>query len=96
LLQHATKPAQDFQGALSEALGVGHIFTEMKAAEDVNTVRLYFVEDSRHTVESADKDLDLINYCLVDITAPAALAEATKIRDAIIDARDIFRPFAAK
>jgi hypothetical protein len=38
-------------------------------------------QSSLNAVTVGDYDLELVNNCLVDITTPAALAEATKIRD---------------
>jgi hypothetical protein len=87
----------NFQGILSEELTVGRILTEMRSAEDLKTVRLYyFGHSSLAVVSTADADIELINMCLVNIATPAALAEATKIRDVMIEGRNIFRPFATR
>jgi hypothetical protein len=89
--------ATDFQGTVSDAINVGRILTEMKSPEDLNTVRVYyFGQSSLNAATVGDYDLELVNNCLVDITTPAALAEATKIRDAMVRLREIFQPFTVR
>jgi hypothetical protein len=50
---------------------------------------------ARSLVSEADRFLPTINQLLTLIRKPAALAEATKIRDEIVEAREIFKPFVA-
>jgi hypothetical protein len=86
----------DFQGRLSEVITVGQIHMDMKSVEDRSTVRHYFVESLHAFASYADIDVEYINQNLIYFTTPAVLAEATKIRDAMVRLRDIFQPFAGK
>jgi hypothetical protein len=86
----------DFQDRLSQVITVGQIIMDMKSAEDRSTVRLYFSESSHTFVSSADADVEYVNQKLIYFTTPAALAEATKLRDSMVEVRDLFTPFASK
>jgi hypothetical protein len=68
----------------------------MKCPDDVRFTQKQFglVVDS--FVTTADAELSLVNDNRRNVVAPAALAEATNIRDLIVDLRDILKPFAAK
>jgi hypothetical protein len=75
---------------------VAFIVTGMKSPDDLRFTQKQFrlVVDS--FVTTADAELTLINGALGSVAAPAALAEATNIRDVILDLRDFLKPFAAK
>ena len=75
---------------------VAFIVTGMKSPDDLRFTQKQFglVVDS--FVTTADAELVRIDAALGGIAAPAALAEATTIRDVIVDLRDILKPFAAK
>jgi hypothetical protein len=75
---------------------VAFLVTGMKCPDDLRFTQRQFglVVDS--FVATADAELTLINQALASITAPPAIAEATSIRDVIVDLRDFLKPFAAK
>ena len=75
---------------------VAFIVTGMKSPDDLRFTQKQFglVVDS--FVTTADAELARIDPALAGIAAPAALAEATNIRDVIVDLRDFLKPFAAK
>jgi hypothetical protein len=75
---------------------VAFIVTGMKSPDDLRFTQKQFglVVDSFITTTNAE--LPRIDAALGGIAAPAALAEATNIRDVIVDLRDFLRPFAAK
>jgi hypothetical protein len=75
---------------------VAFFLTGMKCPDDVRFTQKQFglVVDS--FVTTADAELSLVNDNRRNVVAPAALAEATNIRDLIVDLRDILKPFAAK
>jgi hypothetical protein len=86
----------NFHCTLNEVITIGQILGDMKSAEDRSTVGQYFSQSSRDAVAHADIAIEYINNNLVAITTPAALAEATKIRDAVVRLREVFQQFAAK
>jgi hypothetical protein len=52
--------------------------------------------EARHLVIRGESDVAVINAALPLLTNPAALAEATKLRDFVIKIRDIYLPLASK
>ena len=64
----------------------GDIYRDMKANDDKATVVIYFVDAAKHYSRQMKLSLPWLNECLVQIKAPAALAEATKVRDKMIEA----------
>jgi hypothetical protein len=75
---------------------VAFLVTGMKCPDDLRFTQRQFglVVDSFITTTNAE--LPRIDAALGRIAAPAALAEATNIRDVIVDLRDFLKPFAAK
>jgi hypothetical protein len=47
-------------------------------------------------VTTADAELTQVDVNIRNVATPAALAEATSIRDLIVDLRDFLKPFAVK
>jgi hypothetical protein len=83
-------------GAYGEVVSIGQILIAIKSVEDQLIVRRFFGKSSRNFVKVADIDIDYINKSLPNIHSPAVLAEATKIRDSMIEMRALFAPFAAQ
>jgi len=75
---------------------VAFFITGMKCPDDVRFSRQQFGLVARGFVSTADEELARVNDNLRNIAAPAALAEATHIRDAMADLRDILKPFATE
>ena len=75
---------------------VAFIVTGMKCPDDVRFMQKQFGLVVESFVTTVDAELSRVNENLRSIAAPAALAEAINIRDAIVDLRDILKPFAAE
>jgi acetate kinase len=75
---------------------VAFIAKSVKCPEDFRFTQKQFGLVAESLVTTADEELTLVNDKLRIIAAPAALAEATNIRDLIVDLRDFLKPFAAK
>ena len=75
---------------------VAFFITGLHCPEDVRFAQKQFglVVDS--FITTADAELSRVNASLHNMAAPAALAEAGKIRDVIADLRDFLKPYAAK
>ena len=94
---HSILSAQsEFYGAYGEAVSVGQILLMMKSEEDRAVVREFLGDSARNIVATVDEESDYINKFLPEIAAPAASAEASKIRDSMIEVRNLFAPFASK
>lgn len=92
---HTVLSAQsEFGFAYRDLIDVGQLLVFMKCAEDQSIARKYFREASLNVVTLVDEEVNYINVFLPSITTPAALAEATKMRDAMIEVRNLFAPFA--
>jgi hypothetical protein len=86
----------DFVGSLGEAHTTALIFINMTCPDDVRFVRGAMRESAHSLVNVADIRIEEINVDLALLTTPAVVAEATKIRDLIIEIRDILKPFAGR
>jgi hypothetical protein len=75
---------------------VAFIMTGMKCPEDVRFTQRQFGVVVDSFVTTADAELSRVNESLRSVAAPAALAEASTIRDAILDLRDFLKPFVAE
>lgn len=75
---------------------VAFLVTGMKCPEDLRFTQKQFGVVVDSFVTTADAELTVINDALTSVTAPSAIAEATSIRDVIVDLRDFLKPFAAK
>lgn len=75
---------------------VAFFVTGVKSPDDVRFSQQQFGLVARGFVSTADEALSRVNENLHNIAAPAALAEATNIRDAMVDLREILKPFAAE
>lgn len=74
---------------------VAFFVTAMKSREDMRFAQLQFRSVVDSFVATADTQLARVDTSLPDISAPAALAEAARIRDVMVDLREFLRPFAA-
>jgi hypothetical protein len=75
---------------------VAYIVTGMKCPDDVRFTQKQFGLVVESFVTTAEAQLARVNENLHNVTAPAALAEAVNIRDAIVDLRDFLKPFAVE
>ncbi|SRR6266404_751417 len=87
---------ESFDGFRNEAETVGMIFKSMDCKSDRTFVGAMFEEEARSMVTRTGLTLQEINADLPLLTNPAALAEATKLRDLIITLREIYLPLAPK
>jgi hypothetical protein len=72
---------------------VAFMITGMKCPDDVRFTQKQFGLVVESFVTTADVELSRVNESLRNVAAPAALAEAVNIRDAIVDLRDFLKPF---
>ena len=75
---------------------VAFIAGGMKCPEDLRFAQKQFGSVVKSFITTADEELAIVNGNLRDVAAPPALAEATNIRDTVVDLRDILKPFAAE
>jgi hypothetical protein len=83
-------------GAAVKVFTVAFMMTGMKSPGDVRFSQQQFGLTVKSFVTTADEELSRVNDNLHDVAAPAALAEASNIRDVIVDMRNFLKPFAAK
>jgi hypothetical protein len=81
-------------GAAVKVFTVAFMITGMKCPDDVSFTQRQFGLVVNAFLTTADAELSRVNDNLHKIAAPTALAEATNIREAIVDLRDFLRPFA--
>ena len=84
---------RQFTGAVGEATPVGLIFRHMKAADDIRFTRVILAVSASKAVLAADTDAEIIERYLPRIATPAAAAESAKIRDAILESRNLLATF---
>jgi hypothetical protein len=75
---------------------VAFFITGMQCPDDVRFSQKQFGTVVESFVTTADEQLSRVNENLGNVAAPAAVAEATKIRDVVVDLREFLKPFAAK
>jgi hypothetical protein len=74
---------------------VAFMLTGMKCPEDMSFAQQQFGVVVKSFVTTADEELPRVNENLHDVATPAAVAEASSIRDVIVDMRNFLKPFAA-
>jgi hypothetical protein len=75
---------------------VAFFITGMRCPEDVRFSQKQFGSVVELFVSTADEEISRVNENLGNVAAPAAVAEATKSRDVMVDLREFLKPFAAK
>jgi hypothetical protein len=69
--------------------------TGMKCPSDVRFSQQQFGLVVKSFITTADEQIPRVNENLRNVAAPAAIAEATTIRDAVVELREFLKPFAA-
>jgi hypothetical protein len=85
---------RQFTGAVGEATPVGLILRHMKYPDDIRFTRAMLAISASKAVLVANTDAEIINRYLPHIATPAAAAESAKIRDAILETRNLLETFA--
>jgi hypothetical protein len=75
---------------------VAFFVTRMQCPDDVRFSQQQFGSVVASFVTTANEELSRVNENLRSIAAPAAVAEATKSRDVMVDMREFLKPFAAE
>ena len=83
-----------FSGAVGEATPVGVILRHMRSPEDVRFARTMLAISASKALLAADSDIEIINRAIPKIATPAAAAESTKVRDAIVLTRNLLQTCA--
>ena len=86
-IQNVTDEAWLLFRTAGEIVIVGDIYEKMKNKDDQLTVFQYFGNSARQYAKQVEISLPWINSCLTRITTPAALMEATKVRDKMLQVR---------
>jgi hypothetical protein len=86
----------DYREVIDEARAVGLILGDTKSLNDRKVVRHHLGLATSRVVSLSEIDLQIVNDSLANITEPAARARATTIRDKMIEARELLRPFASE
>jgi hypothetical protein len=68
----------------------------MQCPDDVRFSQQQFGSVVASFVTTADEELSRVNQNLRSIAAPAAVVEATRSRDVMVDLRELLKPFAAQ
>lgn len=88
-----TNAGRQFTGAVGEATPVGLIFRHMKSPDDIRFTRAILAVSANKAVLAADTDAGIIDRYLPRIATPAAAAESAKVRDAILETRNLLATF---
>jgi hypothetical protein len=84
-----------FREITTEPLLVGQLVNEMKTVEDQNTVRSRLGVIAYRIIAIGDNDIGIVNEFLKDLTTPTMIAEATLIRDKMVELRGLWVPFSS-
>jgi hypothetical protein len=88
------KAGHQFVGAVGEATPVGLLLRHMKYPDDVRFTRAILAISASKAVLVADTETKVINRYLPQIKAQQAAAESAKIRDAIVETRNLLEVIA--
>jgi hypothetical protein len=84
-----------FREIATEPFLVGQLVKDMKSVEDENTVRSHLGSIAYRIVGIGENDIGIVNEFLKDLTTPAMIAEATLIRDKMVELRGLWVPFSS-
>ena len=84
-----------FREIATEPFLVGQLVKDMKSAEDQNTVRSRLGNIAYRIIGIGENDIGIVNEFLKDLTTPAMIAEATLIRDKMVELRGLWEPFSS-
>jgi hypothetical protein len=91
---HVASAGRQFTGAVGEAAPVSLILRHMTAPDDIRFTRAMLAVSASKVVLVADSDAQIINRYLPHIATPEAVAESIKIRDAILETRNLLAAVA--
>jgi hypothetical protein len=89
-----TSAGRQFTGAVGEAAPVSLILRHMTAPDDIRFTRAMLAVSASKAVLVADSDAQIINRYLPHIATPEAVVESIKIRDAILETRNLLAAVA--
>jgi hypothetical protein len=84
-----------FREIATEPFLVGQLVNEMKSAEDHNTARNLLGVVAYRIIGIGENDIGIVNESLKGLTTPAMIAEATLIRDKMVELRGLWAPFSS-
>lgn len=84
-----------FREIATEPLLLGQLMKDMKSVEDRNTVNSRLGNIAYRIIGIGENDIGLVNESLKDLTTPAMIAEATLIRDKMVELRGLWVPFSS-
>jgi hypothetical protein len=84
-----------FREIASEPFLVGQLVKDIKSVEDQNTVRTRLGNVAYRIIGIGENDIGIVNESLKDLTTPAMIAEATLIRDKMVELRGLWAPFSS-
>jgi hypothetical protein len=79
----------------TEPFLVGQLVKDMKSVEDQNTVRGRLGSIAYRIIGIGENDIGIVNESLKDLTTPAMIAEATLIRDKMVELRGLWAPISS-
>jgi hypothetical protein len=86
----------DFADAMDQARIIAMILVNMTCPDDAQKVRSVLRAAAQFAVKETDIDITQVNRNLTQLATPTMQAQATKIRDLIIEMQDILKPFTGK
>ena len=89
-----TSAGRQFTGAVGEAAPLSLILRHMTAPDDIRFTRTMLAISASKAVLMADSDAQIINRYLPHMATPQAVAESVKIRDAILETRNLLAAVA--
>src|SRR5665213_3817572 len=95
-VRDVTDAGTDVVTAAVKVFTVAFMLTGVKCPEDLRFTQKQFRSVVGLFVTTADTELSRVNENLHNVTTSATLAEAVKIRDAMVELRDFLKPFAAE
>jgi hypothetical protein len=84
-----------FREIATEPFLVAQLVDAMKSVEDQKIVRSRVGNIAYRIVGIGENDISIVNEFLKDLTTPAMIAEATLIRDKMIELRGVWSPFSS-
>ena len=85
----------NFREIATEPFLVGQLVKDMKSVEDQNTVRSRLGNIAYRIIGIGENDIGIVNEFLKDLSTPAMIAEATLIRDKMVELRKLWVPFSS-
>lgn len=83
-----------FRTVTDEVTIVGKLISEMKIADDQDTIRRHVGDIAHYVVAVGENDIQLVNDLMARLTTPDAIAVATLLRNKMIEVKGLVKSIA--